>query len=125
MREENVNGFVNIIQVRDGGELEKELDAELRKMNKLIRIRGGSGKIALTINFKEDRNYSNVVIIAHELKVSPPPKKVYPEMMFVDPTGGLVKDSPEQIEMFDELEPGDEKVTRLHSTTEEKNDVSD
>lgn len=119
MTTENVNGFVNIIQSRDHGELEKELDSELQKMNRLLKIRGGVGKISLTISLKEDRQYEDVVVVTHELKLTYPKKAPHPDMMFVDREMGLVTEDPRAVDMFDGLETSDGKVTRLHKTNEE------
>lgn len=112
------NGFINMIQEQRGGLLEEELDAEVKKIVQLLRVRGGTGKVSLTFTIKELAEYEGCVTVLDDIKVTHPKKKEKAELRFMDKDGGLVSDKPEQEQLFPTGEKTDHKPGGLSKTTD-------
>lgn len=111
------NGFINLIQEQRGGLLEEELDAEIKRMVQLLRVRGGVGKISLTFTIKEVVEYDGCASVLDDIKVTHPKSKKKAELRFYDKDGGLISDMPEQVPLFAESKPSEHTPSNLKPST--------
>ena len=95
------NGFLNLLREMRHGELEAELDEELRKLAAMCAVRGGNGKIQVTISVTALKEFENAYAVLDEIKVTHPKPKRSAEVRFRDRTGSLVSDRPDQSSIFD------------------------
>ena len=93
------DGYVETIASLEGGTLIPELDIQMREMVRLVKARGGTGKLTLTLAFKEGE-YEGTMRVIPDLKVAPPAKSRSASLLFTNEQDGLTLDKPKQVPLF-------------------------
>lgn len=109
------NGIINMLLTLENGNLINEVDEAIVNIVELVKRRGGTGKINLTIGVAEMKKNPGVYNVGYTFNVVEPKRERAQSIMFSDRSNGLVTYKPEQKTLgFDKVdEEGDDKVTPI------------
>lgn len=106
-----VDPFQNTLQNIEGGRLAADLDEKLRQLVGVVKERGKTGTISLTVKIKPlDHDAESVSVVA-SVKVTEPAKAERASIFFTTEDNRLVRDNPAQKEM--DLQPVPKPASEL------------
>lgn len=96
------DGFAALIYTLDGELLLEEIDAEMRKLIREVRLGPGSKKegiLTLKLTFKQGE-YEGTIAVLPDLTIKLPKKDRHKTLAFTNSKHGLTLDKPENVPLF-------------------------
>lgn len=88
--------FLDLLTLQRRGNCMDELSQALRELNAAVQLTGKGGKITLTIGVKPNQGIAAAVQIRDEIKVTLPKIDKGCSLFYINGTGALQKDDPDQ-----------------------------
>ena len=100
-----MTGLIHVLLEMRGGQVARDLDQKFNECLQSVLDTGGKGKLQVTLNIGASKFAMGGAVIevemSHDTKLTKPELKVGKAIFFVDRTGKLSRNDPNQADMFD------------------------